>query len=525
MIKRVDRALLMKYKLDEMGINYTFIEGINGNTPENKLLYDTYLKNYNEYKLNNSKYNKVPINSYGAYGLLMTYKNLCENIPLNNNENILIFEDDICFHKDFFSNIEKLNYIHSYDILYLGANQPNWTTTMESELINGYYNVPYTYYTYGTYGMILTPIIINKIREELTDMFSPFLSNIDLLINHTLRKYQLKGCALYPNLVIPQVFESDNMGNRDMSILCIPRKWDVLEYNHLNITSEFKNVYDNVINNKISLRKNNIDIDINYSIDNIILSKLIENKNKSFVFIIPSYNNSKYYKKNLDSVFSQTYPFWRVIYIDDASTDNTYELVYKYMIEHNFENKMTIIKNETRNYQTYSRYIGYNMCQDDEICCMLDGDDWLFDESVLTKLNKSYIDMNLLISYGQFYYFYNNEISTLSGTYEYSKDEIKYNIYRNKWVTQHLRTCEASLLKTIPQSYLQIDNTWLKCCSDMAEMYWVLELSNGRHKNVGYPTYIYNKDASLMNENSYYNTNNIEWNNYRKKVINYLQLK
>jgi GR25 family glycosyltransferase involved in LPS biosynthesis len=209
MKKRVDRALLMRYKLDEIGIKYTFIEGIDGNTPENKLLYDTYLKNYNEYKLHN-KYTKVPINSYGAYGLLMCYKKLCENIPLNNTENIMIFEDDICFHKDFFSNIEKLDYIHSYDILYLGANQPNWNDTMENELSNGYYNIPYTYYTYGTYGMILKPIIINKIREELDNMLSPFLANIDLLINHILRKYNLKGCVLYPNLVIPQVFESDN---------------------------------------------------------------------------------------------------------------------------------------------------------------------------------------------------------------------------------------------------------------------------------------------------------------------------
>ncbi len=40
-----------------------------------------------------------------------------------------------------------------------------------------------------------------------------------------------------------------------------------------------------------------------------------------FVIEITSYNSIKWYKQNLDSVFSQTYPYYRVIYIDDNSID------------------------------------------------------------------------------------------------------------------------------------------------------------------------------------------------------------
>ena len=32
-----------------------------------------------------------------------------------------------------------------------------------------------------------------------------------------------------------------------------------------------------------------------------------------FVFIVPSYNNAKYYTKNLNSIFCQTYSFFHVI--------------------------------------------------------------------------------------------------------------------------------------------------------------------------------------------------------------------
>ena len=51
-----------------------------------------------------------------------------------------------------------------------------------------------------------------------------------------------------------------------------------------------------------------------------------------FVFIITSYNNAAYYKKNIDSVLTQAYsgPF-RVIYVDDHSEDKTGDLVESYV--------------------------------------------------------------------------------------------------------------------------------------------------------------------------------------------------
>jgi len=48
---------------------------------------------------------------------------------------------------------------------------------------------------------------------------------------------------------------------------------------------------------------------------------------KPIVVVIPSYNNSKWCDWNLSSVFQQKYNNYRVVYIDDCSNDNTYELV------------------------------------------------------------------------------------------------------------------------------------------------------------------------------------------------------
>jgi len=523
MKKRKDRLLLMKYKLNNLGIKFTVVEGVDGSTEPYKSMYTTYLNNYTEYKKNNPSYSKQPINSCGAYGLLLTYRKICNLLPLNYNSNIMILEDDIMFHNDFFNKLESnIQLLNKNSILYLGANQSRFHADMINQMQNGYYsisNIRY-FWTYGTYGMILKPIIFNHIRMRLQNMVSPFLTNIDMLIWYILQENtKLTGAVIYPNLIIPQVEESDNMGHRDTIEFAKEKMWSLEDYKYVNLTCYFKDIYSSVISSKVSLRSSSNQV--SSSLNNINISRIIENGNKSFVFIIPSFNNRLYYKKNLESVFSQKYPFFRVIYIDDSSTDDTYDLVTKYIKDNNYSDKTTVLRNDKNYKQSYSRFRAFQLCQDDEICCMLDGDDWLYDENVLTKLNITYRENNLLVSYGQFYYYFDNRIQGRSGVGEI-KDTTNYRTM--PFIPQHLRTCEASLLKTIPQHYITFKGEYLKCCSDCAEMWWVLERSNGRHMNVGYPTLIYNKAAALTYENSYYNTDKNEyWKKYREDVLHYLQ--
>ena len=233
-----------------------------------------------------------------------------------------------------------------------------------------------------------------------------------------------------------------------------------------------------------------------------------ETMDNNFVFIIPSYNNKKWYRRNLNSVINQKYKKWRIIYVDDNSTDATYSLVYKYIKNNGIEEKVTLIKNDRNYRQAYSRYIGYNQCNDDEICVLLDGDDWLYDENVLDILNENYIKYDLNISYGSYVKFSNGKIQDkVYGMTKFPKNIVENNLYRTyKWVSCHLRTCRARLLKTIPEKYLKdYDNNWLKVSTDLAEMLWVLQISDGKHMNISLPLYVYNIDNSISYDTSYYN--------------------
>ena len=63
------------------------------------------------------------------------------------------------------------------------------------------------------------------------------------------------------------------------------------------------------------------------------------------VITIASYNNKDWYKKNLDSVFSQNYQNYRIIYTDDCSLDGTGDLVAEYVREKGQENRVILIEN------------------------------------------------------------------------------------------------------------------------------------------------------------------------------------
>ena len=49
--------------------------------------------------------------------------------------------------------------------------------------------------------------------------------------------------------------------------------------------------------------------------------------NPFFSVVIPSYNQGRYLKKALDSVFNQTFKNFEVILIDNNSTDNTKKII------------------------------------------------------------------------------------------------------------------------------------------------------------------------------------------------------
>lgn len=241
----------------------------------------------------------------------------------------------------------------------------------------------------------------------------------------------------------------------------------------------------------------------------------------NFCFIIPVYNSDMYINKCIESVKMQTNQNWRAIIVDDCSTDDTREV-----IRSNMDHRFTLIENDKRHRQAYSRNVAYKQAQDDEVCVMLDGDDWLFDKYVLNRLDTLYTDQpELNLTYGGYVKYDNGVLnSTVHGTVCFPERVVSDNSYRtHAWISTHLRTMRGRVIKNIPEHHLKFQGEWLKGATDQAEMFYALEQSEGKHQNNGFVGYVYNVESSKRFDSSWQGDRTPEWDHYYSSVKQHLK--
>lgn len=226
-------------------------------------------------------------------------------------------------------------------------------------------------------------------------------------------------------------------------------------------------------------------------------------EHKSFVVVIPSYNNCLWVKKNLKSVLSQKYDNFRLIYIDDASTDDTYQLAESLLLAEAKGIPYELRGNTERLGACENIYQAVMGCDPNEIIVMIDGDDWLSHELVLQRLNEVYADPDVWMSCGNYlrhtpYTFVRGEASG-----EIPKKVIKRNALRSyipkKNPLSHLKTFYAGLFQKIRFEDFQIDGHFFDCASDVAMMIPMAEMAGVHCRHIQDVLYIYNQ-VSLIND-------------------------
>ncbi len=217
---------------------------------------------------------------------------------------------------------------------------------------------------------------------------------------------------------------------------------------------------------------------------------------KPMVVVIPSYNNSKYYQKNLDSVFSQHYTNYRVIYIDDCSPDGTGGLVQAYVRDHHQEHRVTLIKNEQRRGALANHYTAAHLCKNREIIVHMDGDDWFKHDCVLATVNNAYQDPDVWLTYSQ-HEMYPPQGKALQDRVipAVIKESNAYREYR--WVASALRTFYAGLFKRIKLQDLLYKGAFFDVTCDLAFMFPMLEMTGGKFKCIDEILYVYNVGTGL----------------------------
>lgn len=209
------------------------------------------------------------------------------------------------------------------------------------------------------------------------------------------------------------------------------------------------------------------------------------------VILTTTYNCENFVERSLLSIMSQTFKNFTCYITDDMSNDNTVKII-KDVIKN--DSRFILIENQTKMYQpgNYDQVIRDLNISDDEICVEIDGDDWLPNSKVLSRIDEIYKDNDVWMTSGSFKYH--------DGRPGFANPPTNFNNIRNQTFTlSHLRTWKSWLWKKINQNDLKDSNgNYWSVAGDLSFMFPMLEMSGEKHfRYIPEILYIYNESNPL----------------------------
>jgi glycosyltransferase involved in cell wall biosynthesis len=187
-------------------------------------------------------------------------------------------------------------------------------------------------------------------------------------------------------------------------------------------------------------------------------------KETQFVFLIPAYNCKDEISQTLFSIFAQSYKNWRVILIDDMSTDKTAEAAIELVESLGCREKFNFVRREEKYGEVRNTVEEIEWIDDDEVVVRLDAGDWLTENDCLYMLNEIYKEYDAAVCWTGHRWAY-----TTYGISTQLNLEPDQSIYDHPWVTSHLKTFRAKALKKVnKKNFFDDEGNWIMIACDQA---------------------------------------------------------
>jgi glycosyltransferase involved in cell wall biosynthesis len=201
-----------------------------------------------------------------------------------------------------------------------------------------------------------------------------------------------------------------------------------------------------------------------------------------------------YLPRCLASLTAQTETEWRCHLVDDTSTDGSYDLALRLTAG---DPRFTVLRNTERRYMVGSthRVLTAPEVDDDDVMVALDGDDWLPDPAVLTRVRAAYADPATWITYGQFVFWDGAERPLRPGFAAPPADPACVRTL--PWSTTHLKTWKVFLWRQIrPPDLLGPRGAFWETSCDQALVLPMIEMAGRPHARfLPEVNYVYNQES------------------------------
>jgi len=208
--------------------------------------------------------------------------------------------------------------------------------------------------------------------------------------------------------------------------------------------------------------------------------------NISFLIVVTGYNCAHFVDKCIRSIQSQTYTNYRIVVINDGSTDYTLRMLEQYHIE--------IINNSTNLGAAYSRYVAIHAnAKPDDVILLLGLDDELKPDCLETVV-KQY-EQGKWMTYGNWIDQHDNG---LPENFKLDFDKITHKKRDYRKVTYRStapNTFYAKLFFKIPESDFKLNDKWIDTTTESEVMFSCLEMCGEKRIGVIHKyIYLYNRD-------------------------------
>jgi hypothetical protein len=122
---------------------------------------------------------------------------------------------------------------------------------------------------------------------------------------------------------------------------------------------------------------------------------------QSIVVIVLSHNDAEHCKKNLCSLFSQTYSNCCLIFVDNGSQDGTFDKAKAFADEQERKIPIKWIQYQERQPEMKILYEVIHACDPQDVVAVLKGNTWLAHENVLDHLNCAYANPDVWMTYSR----------------------------------------------------------------------------------------------------------------------------
>ena len=214
-------------------------------------------------------------------------------------------------------------------------------------------------------------------------------------------------------------------------------------------------------------------------------------KNRLFTIVVIGHNNGANVEKTLRSVFFQSYLNFRLIYIDDASTDGSHEVARDAINRSERTIQVTFVQNQHKLGDLANVFRAVETCEGHEIVVVLRSGDWLSHEWVLQRLNAYYSDPDLWIAVGNYIDY---------PTFQRASKHEFHNLRSQPIISSHLKTFYAKLFKEIKESDLIYSGQFLPACAEIAYMIPMLEMAEGHFHEIPEILYVHNKNQTYKED-------------------------